>query len=151
MGTTLCLLHVQEEGVVFAHVGDSRIYRLRSGVLSLLTRDHSLLSELMELGQLKEEEAAEFHHKNIITRAIGSEPSVRPTIQVESLLDGDIFILCSDGLSDPLSTKEIEYILNESGSLSLAAANLIHLSKMRGGHDNITLLLVEVSHRNEIP
>lgn len=144
MGTTLCLLHIQEEGIVFAHVGDSRIYRLRAGVLDLLTKDHSLLSELVDLGQIKEDDAGEFHYKNIITRAIGTEPLVQPTIQIESVQAKDIFILCSDGLSDLLKKEEMEAVLNESESLSLAASQLILLSKKRGGHDNITLLLVQV-------
>lgn len=144
MGTTLCLLHIQDAGIVFAHVGDSRIYRLRSGKLDLLTKDHSLLRELVDLGQIKEHEAGEFHYRNIITRAIGTEPIVQPSIQIEGLLLKDIFILCSDGLSDLLRKEEIETIVNEAESLSLAATRLILLSKKRGGHDNITLLLVQI-------
>jgi protein phosphatase len=144
MGTTLCILHVQDEGIVFAHVGDSRIYRLRSGKLELLTKDHSLLRELVDLGQIKEHEAGDFHYKNIITRAIGTEPLVQPSIQTEGFLTKDIFILCSDGLSDLLRKEEIESIVNEAESLSLAATRLILLSKKRGGHDNITLLLVQI-------
>lgn len=144
MGTTLCLLHIQDMGIVFAHVGDSRIYRLRSGKLDLLTKDHSLLRELVDLGQIKEHEAGEFYYKNIITRAIGTEPLVQPTIQTEEFSLKDIFILCSDGLSDLLRKEEIESIVNEAESLSLAATRLILLSKKRGGHDNITLLLVQI-------
>lgn len=144
MGTTLCILHIQDTGIVFAHVGDSRIYRLRSGKLELMTKDHSLLRELVDLGQIKEHEAGEFHYKNIITRAIGTEPFVQPSIQTEGFLTKDIFILCSDGLSDLLRKEEIETIVNDSESLSLAATRLIFLSKKRGGHDNITLLLVQI-------
>lgn len=145
MGTTLCLLHIQQEGIVFAHVGDSRIYRLRKRQLELMTKDHSLLRELMDLGQISEDDAGEFHHKNIITRAIGTEPMVQPSIQIEALFAEDIFILCSDGLSDLLKREEMESIVNQSETLSHAASELIHLSKKRGGHDNITLLLVQVS------
>ena len=144
MGTTLCLLHVQEKGIIFAHVGDSRIYRLRSGKLELMTKDHSLLRELLDLGQIKEHEAGEFHYKNIITRAIGTEPLVQPSIQIEDYLSKDIFILCTDGLSDLIRKEEMEGVLNETDSLSLAATRLILLSKKRGGHDNITLLIVQI-------
>lgn len=144
MGTTICLVHIHDEGVIIAHVGDSRIYRLRSGTLSLLTKDHSLLRELMDLGQINEDHAGGYHYKNIITRAIGTEPTVEPTIQIEMRQKNDIFILCSDGLSDLLTIKEIETVLNEADSLSLAATRLILLSKKRGGHDNITLILVQI-------
>lgn len=144
MGTTICLLYIHNEGIVFAHVGDSRIYRQRNGSLKLLTKDHSLLRELVDLGQIKEEESTEFHYKNIITRAIGTEPTVLPTIEIEDFQAGDIFILCSDGLSDLLKTSEIEKVLNQEQSLSIAAEELISLSKKKGGHDNITLLLVKI-------
>ena len=144
MGTTICLVHIHNEGIIIAHVGDSRIYRLRSSELSLLTKDHSLLRELMDLGQIKEDHASGYHYKNIITRAIGTEAVVEPTLQIEMVQKNDIFILCSDGLSDLLTIKEIEAVINEADSLSLAATRLILLSKKRGGHDNITLILVQI-------
>lgn len=144
MGTTLCLLHLHEEGVIFAHVGDSRIYRLRQGALSLLTKDHSLLRELMDLGQIAEEQALEFHYKNIITRAIGTESHVEPSIAVEPAVDKDIYLLCSDGLSDLLNKQDIESILKAAPSLSQAAYSLVSKAKQLGGHDNITLILVQL-------
>lgn len=149
MGTTLCLLHVHKEGVIIAHVGDSRIYRLKSKKLELLTKDHSLLRELVDRGQLDEAQMKDFHYKNIITRAIGTEPNVQPAIDKMELGPSDIYILCSDGLSDLLSIEEIEKVVLESKSLSEAATALVSLSKMKGGHDNVTLLLVEILPKDE--
>ena len=144
MGTTLCLLHLHEEGVIFAHVGDSRIYRLRGGKLSLLTKDHSLLRELVDLGQIAEEQASEFHYKNIITRAIGTEPHVDPSIETDSPQDADLYLLCSDGLSDLLSRQDMENILTKGSNLSESAYDLVTTAKSRGGHDNITLVLIQL-------
>lgn len=144
MGTTLCLLHVHEEGVIYAHIGDSRIYRFRKGNLQLLTKDHSLLRELVDLGQIQESQVKDFHYKNIITRAIGTEPYVEPSIEKGEFMASDIYVLCSDGLSDLLSLEEIQQELVEAKELSDAATSLVSLSKMKGGHDNVTLLLVEL-------
>lgn len=149
MGTTLCVLHVHDEGVIYAHVGDSRIYRYRNGSLKLLTKDHSLLRELLDLGQIREENASDFHYKNIITRAIGTEPQVEPTVKGDTLSHQEIYLLCSDGLSDLMATHEIEVILKHATTISQAASDLVSLSKKRGGHDNVTVLLVEVS-KNDV-
>ena len=108
MGTTLCCLHIHDEGVIFAHVGDSRIYRLREGELEQLSEDHSLLRELVAAGQIREQHAGDFAYKNIITKAIGTEPIVEPSIGVCDAQDGDLFLLCSDGLSDLIPPGDIE-------------------------------------------
>lgn len=144
MGTTLCLLHIHEEGIVLAHVGDSRIYRFRGGKLQQLTKDHSLLRELVDLGQIQESQVKDFHYKNIITRAIGTEAFVEPAIDKTERQTLDTYILCSDGLSDLLSIEEMEKAITDSKNLSEAATSLVSLSKMKGGHDNVTLLLVEL-------
>lgn len=151
MGTTLCLLYVHSDGVVLAHVGDSRIYRFRLGKLELLTKDHSLLRELVDLGQIHESQMRDFHYKNIITRAIGTEPTVQPAIDKTERNPQDTYILCSDGLSDLLSIEEMEKAITDASSLSDAATSLVSLSKMKGGHDNVTLLLVELLSANDIP
>lgn len=143
MGTTLCLLHIREKEVIYAHVGDSRIYRYRDGHLKLLTKDHSLLSDLVDLGQILDEAPDGFHYKNIITRAIGTEAEVEPSIEKDHWHSRDIYLLCSDGLSDAISTTEMEKILKHSASLSEAAMSLVSLSKVKGGHDNVTILLVQ--------
>lgn len=144
MGTTLCLLHVHKEGVIFAHVGDSRIYRLSEGRLQLLTQDHSLIRELIDMGQMSEEGHPSFYYKNIITRAIGTEPKVEPSFGKEAIKTADKYLMCSDGLSDCLSLKEIEEILLKNESLAESCLELVSLSKKRGGHDNITILIVEI-------
>lgn len=149
MGTTLCALHLQPEGVVFAHVGDSRIYRYREGKLQQLTKDHSLIRELVELGQVSEHQASDFVYKNIITRAIGTEPNVEPTVQSDSALEGDVYLLCTDGLSDLLPLCEIEAVLNAGLLLSETVRKLVERSKEKGGHDNVTVLLVKVSKNHE--
>lgn len=148
MGTTLCLLHIHKDGVIFAHVGDSRIYRLRSGKIKLLTQDHSLLRELVDLGQIEEEQARDFHYKNIITRAIGTEPLVEPTVVGDTLSSKDLYLLCSDGLSDLLTPQEIETTIKKANSLCQAASDLVVQTKKKGGHDNVTVVIVEVNRHD---
>lgn len=143
MGTTLCVLHVHDEGVIWAHVGDSRIYRYRQHKIKLLTKDHSLLSELIDLGQISEGQSEDFHYKNIITRAIGTEPRVEASLQSEPLSSGDIYILCTDGVSDLVHPHEMEKLLKEAKTLSEASLNFVSLCKSKGGHDNISLILIK--------
>lgn len=142
MGSTLCALHVGEQKVVYAHVGDSRIYRYRNKVIEPLTQDHSLLRELLDIGAVAEEQVRDQHYKNIITKAIGTEPGVDPTISSGEWQKGDIYLLCSDGLSDLLSVSEIEMVLERAPSLIQAASELISLTYYKGGYDNITLIIV---------
>lgn len=149
MGTTLCCVHFHDRGVVYAHVGDSRIYRLNQQKLELLTSDHSLLRELLELGQLNEYEAPDFLYKNIITKAIGTAPLVEPTIQVCDVVPGDIYLMCSDGLSDLLKEEEIEEILRQAPNLSYAAQKLVSEANMKGGFDNITAVIMQVQEFHE--
>lgn len=144
MGTTLCCLLFHGNGVVFAHVGDSRIYRFRNAQLEQLTKDHSLLCELVDQGQINEQQASEFLYKNIITRAIGTEPKVEPTLGIGELQDDDIYLMCSDGLSDLLAPDEIEKVLIQTDSLKEAAESLIALANEKGGRDNITVVLTKV-------
>jgi serine/threonine protein phosphatase PrpC len=145
MGTTLCCLHIHEEGLIYAHVGDSRIYRMRQGDLEQLTEDHSLLRELVATGQLAEQKASDFVYKNIITKAIGTEPIVEPSVGVGDLEPGDLFMLCSDGLSDLLNKEDIEEILRLTPDVEQAVLNLVEAAKARGGHDNITVVLTYIS------
>lgn len=144
MGTTLCCLHVQAEGMVYAHVGDSRIYRYRQGKLEQLTDDHSLLRELIRLGQIKEQSRADFQYKNIITRAIGTEPIVEPSVNITDLTTHDVILMCSDGLSDLLTFQEMEQVLSSPKELRLIAESLISEAKLKGGLDNITVILIKI-------
>lgn len=150
MGTTLCCICFQEDGLVYGHVGDSRLYRLRKGKLKLLTKDHSLLGEMLDLGQIEESQVAEFQYKNILTKAIGTESFISPTVYVGDLDDSDIYLLCTDGLTDLLSREEMELILNSSDSLQESARILIDEANQRGGHDNITVLLAQIQKINDL-
>lgn len=144
MGTTLCCMYFHDNMVVYAHVGDSRIYRLRNKKLEQLTIDHSLLYELMELGQLNDYQAPEFLYKNIITKAIGTAAMVEPTIQMGEILSEDIYMMCSDGLTDLLSTEEMEAILNKTPDMQNATKMLIKTANDKGGNDNITAVIMKV-------
>lgn len=144
MGTTLLCLQLIGTSALLCHIGDSRIYRFRKGKLKQMTKDHSLLSELLEMGQIQPEEVDDFMYKNILTRAVGTEPTVEPTVSIEKLESQDTYLLCSDGLTDHLSDEELETTLKEQHDLQKAASTCIQWAKERGGNDNITLLLVRV-------
>lgn len=145
MGTTLCCLLFHRKGLIYAHVGDSRIYRLRKGRLEQMTRDHSLLREMIELGQLSERQAEEFVYRNIITRAVGTEAEIDPSVHMADLQNHDIYMMCSDGLSDMLSVNEMEKILTKSTTIEEAGARLVKTAKENGGYDNVTVVLMQVS------
>ena len=147
MGTTLCCLLFHPEGLLYAHVGDSRIYRYRDTKLEQLTIDHSLLRELIDLGQLSEQQAEEFLYNNIITKAIGTELCVEPAIEQTSIQIGDQFMMCTDGLSHLLSLTEIESILSQE-SEEAAVKCSVRAAKRRGGYDNITVVLVKVQEKH---
>ncbi|MBA3722018.1 MAG: Stp1/IreP family PP2C-type Ser/Thr phosphatase [Parachlamydiaceae bacterium] len=143
MGTTLCCIYLHKDGLVYGHVGDSRIYRLRNHTLKQLTHDHSLVRELIELGQIKEEQAGEFLYKNIITKAIGTEPEVKPSVKIDELLVGDVILMCTDGLTDLLNFQEIQMILQQKPDKEMASS-LVKFAKMKGGFDNITVVVVKI-------
>ncbi|MCB1113376.1 MAG: Stp1/IreP family PP2C-type Ser/Thr phosphatase [Chlamydiia bacterium] len=143
MGTTLCAILFQEGGAIIAHVGDSRIYRVRDGHLEQMTKDHSLFSELVELGQLSEHISSEFAYKNIITKAIGTEPSVEPEVVIEDLHPEDTYLLCTDGLSDLIKPEEMISILTQDKSPQEMAQAFVKLANERGGHDNITAIIIK--------
>ena len=149
MGTTLCCLYFHDDYVVHAHVGDSRIYRLRNQKLEQLTQDHSLLRELLDRGQLQNVTKEEFLYKNIITKAIGTEAQVEPTVNLALISPGDTYLMCSDGLSDLISKEEMEAHLNQPHTVEEKVRTLIHAAKQKGGYDNITVVLVEVTEENE--
>ncbi len=144
MGTTVIALHLDSTNkAVVAHVGDSRGYLFRDGVLEQITDDHSLVNEQVKSGLITPEEAKTHQFKNIITRSVGVTPEVEVDIQTKKLKAGDAFLLCSDGLSNLVDTQEMEGKLREKEPV-LAAKALVDLANKRGGDDNITLILVEV-------
>lgn len=138
MGTTLTCLLWTPGLVYYAHVGDSRIYRLRQNKLQLLTRDHSLLVRWLSKKKLYGPSPP----KNIITRAIGTKGKALPDIASCESLEDDQFLLCSDGLSDVLTLSEIEKILLSSSTQETVAKQLIDIAKNKGSKDNITVLLI---------
>lgn len=144
MGTTIVGVYFLEEGLYVAHVGDSRAYRLRDGVLEQLTEDHSLANEYVRMGILKKSDIPSFPYKNVITRAIGLAETVEVETNFYEHQPGDIYVLCSDGLSDPLPDEEIKRILIESdGDLEVACRTLITEANRNGGPDNITAVLAQ--------
>ena len=141
MGTTLTLAKLVGDEVSLAHVGDSRAYRLRAGELKQLTRDHSLVAELERSGQITPEAAEHHPQRSIITRALGPEPDVEVDTYTLTGRDGDVFLICSDGLTSMISDDEVASILRSAGSLDEAAEELVRAANQSGGKDNITVIL----------
>ena len=141
MGTTLTLAKVHGDEVSLAHVGDSRAYRLRDGELSQLTRDHSLVAELERSGQITPEAAEHHPQRSIITRALGPEPDVEVDKYTLAGRDGDVFLICSDGLTSMISDDEVGSILRSASTLDEAADALVRAANQSGGKDNITVIL----------
>jgi protein phosphatase len=142
MGTTFAGLLTLGECAVIAHVGDSRVYRLRGGKLELLTRDHSLLNEYLRAGLLSPEEIKTFPLRSIITRAVGVQDTIEVDARIVDLAPGDVFLLSSDGLHGELDDDVIEGILQGEPEPCLAAVRLINRANEAGGSDNITVVVV---------
>ncbi|MGH8727020.1 MAG: PP2C family protein-serine/threonine phosphatase [Burkholderiales bacterium] len=142
MGTTLTAAVFAENSVTVAHVGDSRLYRLREGKLTLLTRDHSLLQEQLEVAAMSREAARYSHNRHLVSRALGMDPEVKLDLKTEALMAGDLYLLCSDGLNDMVDDDDIELVLSLlKCNLALAASQLIMIARDQGGHDNISVVL----------
>jgi serine/threonine protein phosphatase PrpC len=140
MGTTItaAMVNAQTEEVAIGHVGDSRAYRLREGKLERLTRDHSLVEEMRRKGQITDEQAEDHPQRSIITRALGPEAEVDVDVQTVPTLAGDVFLLCSDGLTTMIGEAEIERLLLGATSLDAAVRALVGEANRAGGRDNIT-------------
>jgi serine/threonine protein phosphatase PrpC len=148
MGTTVVAVLFYSGCFSVAHVGDSRFYRLRNNQLTQLTRDHSMLQELIDQGACTPEQAGELPNRNIITRAIGIGPEVDVTLQEGHVDDGDIYLACSDGVTDMLDDELIrDTILMNGDSLDRAVTELIRKSNLAGGKDNISVILARPSGR----
>ena len=141
MGTTIVALFAVEDSIYVAHVGDSRVYRLREGTLEQLTEDHSLLNDYIKMKRLTPEEIANFPHKNVIVRALGMKDTVKVDTRFERPKAGDVYVLCSDGLSGPVTDEMMLEILDSTGDLRAAATKLINRANENGGPDNITVVL----------
>jgi protein phosphatase len=141
MGTTMTAAYVGADEVTIAHVGDSRAYLMRGGDLIRLTRDHSLVEELIARGKLTEEERESHPQRSVITRALGPEPQVEVDVDVFPARPGDVFLICSDGLTGMIPEPRIKEILGEADTLERAGRALIASANEAGGRDNITVVM----------
>jgi PPM family protein phosphatase len=141
MGTTLVMGVFQGSRALIGHVGDSRCYRLRAGSFVQLTRDHSLLQEQIDAGLISLEQARYAPHKNLVTRALGVEDTVLLEVNEYRAEDGDLYLMCSDGLSDMVSDEDIASLLADTRSLEEKARSLVDAANGQGGRDNISVIL----------
>ena len=151
MGTTLVVAVFREGQLRLGHVGDSRTYRWRGGLLVQITRDHSLLQEQIDAGLITPEQAAFSANKNLVTRAVGVEDTVLLETHVHESLPGDVYLMCSDGLSDMLDDAMMARLLQMHDSLPATGQALIDAANDAGGKDNIALILVRVTGGPQTP
>jgi serine/threonine protein phosphatase PrpC len=145
MGTTLVTALFTNNKVLVGHIGDSRLYRLRGERLEQLTEDHSLLQEQLSSGLITPEQAKMSNNKNLVTRAVGIDPEVELELHEYDVETGDIYLLCSDGLTDLVEDDDIQATLIGLGSnLQLAASQLVQMANDNGGKDNISVILAKV-------
>jgi protein phosphatase len=141
MGTTLTAAYVGEDELSIVHVGDSRMYRLRDGTFERLTDDHTLVEELVRSGKLTPQEADQHPQRSIITRALGPEAGVQPDTHTWPARDGDVYLICSDGLTSMVPEARVGELVQSASSLSSAGRALIDAANAAGGRDNITVVL----------
>lgn len=149
MGTTLVLGIFRDDGLVLGHIGDSRCYRLRAGKLEQITRDHSLLQEQIDAGLVTPEQAEHSTIRNLVTRALGVEENVLLEVSEYAVEAGDLYLMCSDGLSDMVNDAAIAKIVTVEAGLEHKAQMLVDAANDNGGRDNISVLMVEVSEGAE--
>jgi serine/threonine protein phosphatase PrpC len=146
MGTTITVALVDDERVAFGHVGDSRAYLIRDGRMEQLTEDHSLVNELLKSGKLSQEEAESHPQRSVITRALGTDPDVDVDTFSVPLQTGDLFLLCSDGLTDMVSEDSIFDVVEQNrDDIDAALRALVKAANRGGGEDNITVVAFEIS------
>ena len=148
MGTTCTAAMLENDQLVIAQVGDSRAYLLHAGRLSQVTRDHSLMANMVEAGQITPEEARFHPQRSVITRALGNDPSTRPDLYEINVVAGDRLLLCSDGLSGMLRDEEIEAVMTRVVDPQRCAAQLVNEAIAAGGHDNVTVIVADVQGRS---
>ncbi|WEV61052.1 Stp1/IreP family PP2C-type Ser/Thr phosphatase [Streptococcaceae bacterium ESL0729] len=144
MGTTLEIVIVLGSDLISAHVGDSRTQIIRDNHLIKVTRDHSLVQELLDAGELTEEEAENHPNKNIVTKSIGQQTFLEPDINIVAIEAGDYILLSSDGLTNMVAKDEIVQVVEGPRTIEDKAEHLIELANNYGGHDNVTVILLEI-------
>jgi PPM family protein phosphatase len=147
MGATVVAVWFSDGRMSLGHVGDSRIYRLRSGELEQLTQDHSFVAEQVRRGLITEQEASESKMQSVLLRALGIEPEVEVALDEQLVMDGDVVLLCSDGLTRELSDAQITGVLGETKDAKQAADRLVDLANEAGGGDNITAIVIGQSRK----
>ena len=149
MGCTGEVLTFDGEFFYLGHVGDSRTYVWRNGELRLLTIDHSLVQKHIDEGLITKEEGEHYRFRNVLYRAVGQEEELEVDLVSEVVLDGDVFLLCSDGLLKEVPESEIAQYLNMNASLDEIGGNLVNLARDRGGRDNITVVLCKINFQKK--
>lgn len=144
MGTTLVSAYFTEDGVYLAHIGDSRAYLFREGSLEQVTHDHSLANEYVRMGILAKEDVEFFPYKNVITRACGLTDEVEIDVGFHAMKPGDMFVFCSDGLSDMVPDRDLVNLLDKDEDLEVLCQRLVDQANENGGSDNITIILARV-------
>jgi protein phosphatase len=145
MGTTVISLVVRDNQVFFAHVGDSRAYLIRGPLIQQVSEDHSLVNEQIKAGMITPEEAKHSRYKNIITRSVGFEEEVQVDVMGVVAEPGDVFLLCSDGLANMVEDRELHEVVASTAELADIPKRLVDLANERGGDDNITVIVVQMS------
>ena len=151
MGSTVAavLFDLEYDRVAIAHVGDSRIYRIRDGRIEQLTEDHSLVQRLLREGKIAPDEARASKHRHVLVQALGND-NVAPDLRIEKPETGDVFVICSDGIHDPIPPDDILRLVREAGDdVESICARLIALANERGGRDNSTALVLQCTRRDE--
>ena len=152
MGTTLVVCHFYDDFVTVAHIGDSRLYRLRGDTMEQITRDHSLLQEQLDSGLITPEEAKLSQNKNLVTRALGIDPSVETEVHTYDAEPDDVYLLCSDGLSDMVEDEEIRMtLMTLKTNPTLTVQQLVQAANDNGGRDNISAMLIRVAEHFNVP
>lgn len=144
MGTTLTAAVIRERELVLVHVGDSRAYLIRGDKIVTITEDHSLVQEMLKLGGITKEQAREHPHRNVLTRALGTDPSVEVDLFRVRLEKGDVVLLCSDGLNGLVEDEEIMKLVKSAPGPDQAVKSLVAEALDRGGTDNISVIVVEI-------
>ncbi|AMB93577.1 Stp1/IreP family PP2C-type Ser/Thr phosphatase [Aerococcus sanguinicola] len=149
MGTTVVAIAVMDREATIAHIGDSRAYQIRDGAIKQITKDHSYVQELLDLNMISEEEAKAHPQKNIITQSLGVKPDFYVDIDRLHLYPDDVFVLCSDGLSDMLADEDILAIIDHYPHLDESIQRLVEAANQAGGKDNISVILARIEGSDE--
>ena len=144
MGTTMTFLYFMDKHALLAHVGDSRCYRIRDGHIMQLTKDHSLVAEMVRIGEITPEQARNHPYRNIITRALGTDDYVAVDAQDIPVEENDVYLLCSDGLTDMLTDHQIADIMARTPDVKACAESLVKAALDHGGRDNVTVIVCRI-------